>query len=73
MSAILRYATPMILGVAVLALWQFIVGHFDVPPFVLPAPSAIAAALSDNFSSLMASLWTTLRVTLEAFALAMSS
>jgi NitT/TauT family transport system permease protein len=70
MSALLRYATPVILGIAVLALWQFIVGHFDVPPFVLPAPSAIAAALSDNFSSLMASLWTTLRVTLEAFALA---
>ena len=62
----------MVLGIVVLALWEFVVRHFDVPPYVLPAPSAIAAAFADNFSSLMASLWTTLRVTLEAFALAIA-
>jgi NitT/TauT family transport system permease protein len=72
MTALLRYATPLVVGIAVLALWQFLVGHFDVPPYVLPAPSAIGAAFADNFSSLMASLWTTLRVTLEAFVLAVA-
>jgi NitT/TauT family transport system permease protein len=46
------------------------VRHFIVPVFGLPAPSAIWTALVENFASLMASLWTTLRVTLEAFALA---
>jgi NitT/TauT family transport system permease protein len=59
-----------VLGVLVLLLWQFLVRHYDVQPFVLPAPTAIADAFVENFSSLMASLWTTLRVTLEAFALA---
>jgi NitT/TauT family transport system permease protein len=72
MNRLLQYATPAILGVIVLALWEFVVRHFDVPPYVLPAPSAIGIAFADNFSSLMASLWTTLRVTLEAFALAVA-
>jgi ABC-type amino acid transport system permease subunit len=72
MTRILQYATPAILGVLVLAFWELIVRHFDVPPYVLPAPSAVAAAFADNFSSLMASLWTTLHVTLEAFALAVA-
>jgi NitT/TauT family transport system permease protein len=70
MSALLKYAVPMALGIAVLALWEFLVRHFAVPVFVLPPPSAIWTALVENFASLMASLWTTLRVTLEAFALA---
>jgi ABC-type nitrate/sulfonate/bicarbonate transport system permease component len=42
------------LGIAVLALWEFFVRHFDVPVFVLPAPSAIWTALVENFASLMA-------------------
>lgn len=72
MRRLLQYATPLVLGIVVLALWEFVVRHFDVQPYVLPAPSAIGAAFIDNFSSLMASLWTTLRVTLEAFALAVA-
>ncbi|HUO91464.1 MAG TPA: ABC transporter permease [Rhizomicrobium sp.] len=70
MNTALRYATPVLLGIVVLALWEFTVDHFGIPPYVLPAPSAIAAAFADNFSSLMASLWTTLRVTLEAMVAA---
>lgn len=65
-----RCLGPALLGIAVLALWEFLVRRYDVPSFVLPAPSAIGAAFADNFSTLMASLWTTLSVTLEAFALA---
>ena len=72
MNKILQYATPVVLGIVVLALWEFVVRSFDIPPYVLPAPSAIALAFADNFSSLMASLWTTLQVTLEAFALAIA-
>jgi NitT/TauT family transport system permease protein len=70
MNRILQYAAPVALGIAVLAIWEFVIRHFDVPPYVVPAPSAIAVAFVDNFSSLMASLWTTLRVTLEAMAVA---
>lgn len=70
MNAALRYALPVLVGVAVLAAWEVAVRHFNVPPFVLPAPSAIGQAFADNFSSLMSSLWTTLRITWIAFALA---
>ena len=58
---------PFALGFALLALWQWIVAARHIPPYVLPAPSAIAHALSDNFSSLMLSLLSTLTVTLEGF------
>jgi NitT/TauT family transport system permease protein len=62
---------PLLLGVVLLALWEWIVAAKQIPPYVLPAPSAIAAAFLDNFSSLMASMLATLRVTVEAFAAAL--
>ncbi len=70
MKKVLKYGAPLLLGIVVLAVWELAVRYYDVQPFVLPAPSAILEAFVDNFSSLMASLWTTLRVTLEAFAAA---
>jgi NitT/TauT family transport system permease protein len=70
MSGILKYAIPAALGIAVLALWEFLVRHFNVPVFVLPAPSAIWIALVENFGSLIVSLWATFVVTVEAFVLA---
>src|SRR5215471_5140864 len=70
MNRSLEWVIPALLGVIMLALWEAAVRAYDVPPFILPAPSAIWAALIDNFQSLMASLWATLRVTLEAFATA---
>jgi NitT/TauT family transport system permease protein len=72
-SRTLRLLIPLALGVAVLALWEGLVAAYQIPRFVLPAPSAIWAALIDDFPSLMTSLWTTLRITLLAFALAVLS
>ena len=37
---------PLLLGVAVLALWEWIVAAKQIPPYVLPAPNAIMAALT---------------------------
>jgi NitT/TauT family transport system permease protein len=68
-----RILLPVALGVAVLAVWEGAVDAYQIPRFVLPAPSAIAQALLDDFPSLMASLWTTLRITLLAFACAVLS
>ncbi len=39
---------PVLLGVLVLALWQGLVKAFHVATFVLPAPSDIFSALTDN-------------------------
>jgi NitT/TauT family transport system permease protein len=68
-----RMLLPVALGIAVLLLWEALVAAYRIPRFVLPAPSAIWAALIADFPSLMASLWTTLRITLLAFALAVVS
>jgi NitT/TauT family transport system permease protein len=62
---------PLALGVILLLFWEWIVAARHIPPYVLPAPSAIARALSDNFTSLMASLFSTLKVTLEGFLAAL--
>jgi NitT/TauT family transport system permease protein len=69
----LKYALPLALGFAVLVAWEAFVGVYDIPRFVLPAPSEIWQALIADFPSLMSSLWTTLRITLMAFALAVLS
>lgn len=68
-----KYVVPVALGVAVLALWQLLVGYYQVPVFVLPAPSDIANAFVTDFSTLMAALWTTLRIVVIAFVLAVVS
>jgi NitT/TauT family transport system permease protein len=71
MTRTLKYLLPLALGIAVLGLWEFLVRHYEVPKFVLPAPSAIWPAFTNDFASLMTSLWTTLWVTWIAFALAL--
>jgi NitT/TauT family transport system permease protein len=66
----LRILLPILFGIIVLALWQWVVRAYEVPVYLLPAPSDIAKAFCADFWLLMASLWTTLRITLEAFVLA---
>jgi NitT/TauT family transport system permease protein len=73
MSAALKYILPAFVGIAALALWEFLVRHYAVEPTVLPAPSAIWPAFTDNFASLMGSLLVTLEITWIAYALAMVS
>jgi NitT/TauT family transport system permease protein len=59
---------PLLVAVAVLAAWEWIVAAKQIPPYILPAPSAIGAALVGNWSSLAASMLATITVTLEGFA-----
>jgi len=70
MKPIADFAFPILLAALLLGLWQWAVAHWQVPPYVLPAPSAIAHAFVENFTSLMESLASTLTVTLEAFVAA---
>jgi NitT/TauT family transport system permease protein len=73
MTRVLKTLIPLAVGIAVLLAWEIAVRAFSIPRFVLPAPSAIWVALIADFPSLMASLWTTLRITLMAFVLAVAS
>jgi NitT/TauT family transport system permease protein len=67
----LTYIVPVALGIAVLAAWEWAVAHYQVPRFVLPAPSAIAHSFVDDRAELLSATWTTFRIVIEAFFLAL--
>ncbi|HEX7725064.1 MAG TPA: ABC transporter permease [Rhizomicrobium sp.] len=62
---------PVAVGIAFLAAWEWAVAHYQVPRFVLPAPSAIAQSFVDDHAQLATATWTTFRIVIEAFALAL--
>jgi len=64
-------ALPALVAVALLGFWEWAVVGFEVSRFVLPAPSAIGQALIWDAASLAASAWITLRVTVQAFLIAL--
>ena len=68
-----RGLMPIIVGLVFICSWEVFVAVYQIPRIVLPAPSAIGQALIQDFPSLMLSLWTTLRITILAFILAVVS
>ncbi|WP_289014269.1 ABC transporter permease [uncultured Methylobacterium sp.] len=60
---------PLLVGLAVLSLWEAACRGFAIPDYLFPAPSVIAASLVQNGPDLLRALWSTMRVTLIAFAL----
>ena len=73
MNRALTYIVPALVGAAVLGLWQWAVAHYSVPRFVLPTPSAIAQSFVTDRAELLSATWTTLRIVIEAFVLALVS
>ena len=67
----LRIALPLTVAGLSLCAWELWVKLAQIPVFVLPPPSAIGRTLLNDAGSLLASAGVTLRLTLEAFALAL--
>jgi NitT/TauT family transport system permease protein len=67
---ILRFAAPVFTGLFILAAWQLICTTCHIPPYLFPAPSAIGASFVAGWPVLLGALFSTLKVTLLAFALA---
>ena len=65
-----RLLAPVLIGVLFLALWEAVVRLRNIPPYILPAPSAVALSLWNDGPSLLGSLLVTLRITLAALAAA---
>jgi len=72
MRRALSFLVPLLVGVCALVLWEVLVRALHVSPIVLPPPSAIWAAFIAQFGQLMAALWTTLRISVAAFVLAVA-
>lgn len=70
---IIRMAMPLLVGLILLGAWETWVTMADIPRFVLPAPSAIGAAMAENYTTLQMSLWVTVKVTATAFLWSVAS
>ena len=68
MRRVLDIALPLAVALLVLGAWEWTVAHWQVPAYVLPAPSAIVTAFLGNFGSLMAALAATVLITIAGFA-----
>jgi NitT/TauT family transport system permease protein len=64
---VVRFVLPAVVFAAVLVAWELVVRIKGIPPYVLPAPSAIFVTLIDDWAVLSQSLATTLLTTLEGF------
>jgi len=63
-----RVMAPLGVGVLILAAWEWSCAFWEVPKYLFPAPSDIAVAFRSDWPVLLHGLWSTLRVTLLAFA-----
>jgi NitT/TauT family transport system permease protein len=66
----LRILLPVIVAAAGTAIWEFVVRVYDIQPYVLPGPLAVARTLIGDWGVLSQSLLATLRTTLEGFVAA---
>lgn len=67
---ILPIIAPIVIGVVILGIWQLLCTVLAVPDYLFPAPTHIWHSLTGNWRSLFEALFSTLKVTLLAFALA---
>ena len=61
---------PLLMAVALLLLWQWLVTALQVPVFLVPSPLVVAQSLMQNFPSLFMSLLYTMKITVISFAVA---
>ena len=70
MSRTLETLAPILLVAVLLGLWEAACRLTGVPAYFLPAPSAVAAAMAQDWALLLGSAWKTLSTALLALAFA---
>jgi NitT/TauT family transport system permease protein len=68
-APLVKFGAPVTVGIVVLALWEITCRAAHIPAYLFPKPSEIAASLVAQWPLLVHALWSTVFVTLEAFAL----
>ena len=68
----IRHAAPWLVATALVALWEIACRVFSVPEFILPSPSAIAAALVQYRDPIVENALWTLGTTAIGFAVAVA-
>lgn len=70
-AVVARIAVPVIAFAAFVALWQWYVTAYQVPRYILPAPSEVAATMVGDWPILSSALAVTLGITFAALAAAL--
>lgn len=70
MKRLADIAAPVIFVALLLAGWEIACRALEIPPYRLPAPSAIGAALAADWALLLASGWATLKTALWSLLIA---
>jgi NitT/TauT family transport system permease protein len=70
-SAIEKFA-PLILLIAIIALWQAVCSLFNVSEFIFPSPIQIVYALFDLWGAIMGHAWRTFWTTMVGFGLSIA-
>jgi len=68
---VLRIVIPVVVVLAVIALWQAIVYFNHIPKYILPGPADVALSLSTDWPILLPALWVTLTITFSALIVAL--
>jgi NitT/TauT family transport system permease protein len=70
-SGPLAFALRLVFIAALIGVWELVVVQFEIPPYLVPAPSNVAMALYRGFSSdiYTTHLYATIKATLLGFAL----
>ena len=72
MSRVAAFLAPVVLVALLLAGWEIACRALAIPPYFLPAPSAVAVALGAQWPALIGSAWNTLTMALLALVLAVA-
>jgi NitT/TauT family transport system permease protein len=67
---IARVAAPVLLGLLSLLAWEWLVALYQMPAYILPAPSTIARVMVREWASLEVALLVTLKITAMALVAA---
>lgn len=70
MNRLAAILTPVVFIALLLAIWEIACRRLGIPPYRLPAPSAVWAALLTNLPLLLGSAWQTLQTALVALVIA---
>ena len=73
MTRAMGVIAPIVFVALLLLVWELLVRALNVPPYLLPAPSQVFAALVANAPILAASAWNTLSMALWALFIASAS
>jgi NitT/TauT family transport system permease protein len=63
---VMRFGLPIAVLLSAIGLWEWVVWWRRIPPYILPAPSAILTTLIRDWNVLSGSLLVTLRITFSA-------